>query len=340
MKTVLYLSCLISLVFVHSEVINPQSKNYTIIDYASSYSIPVWYVYSSKVSFTSSILYQKGQKQHEDMIYCTKFNTSQLCSCLKTYLGNPDTAHFRKPVQDKQVAVVDMAQSVIRLNSGTVCNYHKGKCQDPKINSSVGVCWEYKKHKIHTQRYMVEEYNINSNTFLVFDYEGTRTTLQLLYFNKNSSLIWCTNRLDMVVFKGSYEDFENYSIANTSRRNFKCFPKKLVSNDRNTESKSENNNIDTGTMYERINSQKFQQLSESFWVIKFVCVPVIVALILLHMILSCLQFKTLNELKNGNNVKQAKISENSNRKVNKNQTNTKEAYYESVDYDAINRTKK
>ncbi|XP_072390482.1 uncharacterized protein [Diabrotica undecimpunctata] len=332
MTPVLFLSCLILFVFVHSEVIIPQSKTYTII--TNSYSIIVWYLCSSEESCI-----KQNKIGSQDKLSCPKGSSSQLCSCRQTYLRSPDTNYIN--FYDKQLALVDIEQSIIRLDSGTVCDYYDGTCRDPKIDSSVGVCWEFKKMN-HVHETMVEEYTSKLNTFLVFVYKEIRITLQLLYLTENSSQLWCTNRLDMVVYNGSLTTQEAYRIENTSPRELGCYPKIFASNDQQkdiikTETKYNSNNIETNSMHEIMNSQNFLQLSESFWVVKFVCVPVIAALILLHMILSCLQFKVLNDLKNGKSVKQDKNFDKRNNIMNKNQTNTKETYYESVDYDAINK---
>ncbi|XP_050509862.1 uncharacterized protein LOC114328662 isoform X1 [Diabrotica virgifera virgifera] len=330
MTPVLFLSGLISLVFVHSEVIKPQLKDYTIVTH--SYSTNVWYLCNDQ---KSCINYNSQQIQYG--LNCPEGNTSQLCSCYKTF--GATGANIGLIV--KQLAFVDMERSVIRLQDGTVCDYKKESCQFLKNTDYVGVCWEYT-NKLHVQPIRAEEYTINSNTFLDFDYEGSRTTLQLLHVTQNNTQLWCTNRLDMVVYKGSLDKYDAMRTKNMSLRELGCYPKIIDSIDKNTESESVNNNIktndgtnDNNNMHEMMIFQKFQQFSDSFWVIKFVCIPVIAALILLHMILSCLQFKSLNDLKKGKSVKQEKIQK-SNNKANKNQTNPKETYYETVNYDAIN----
>ncbi|XP_050509860.1 uncharacterized protein LOC126886830 [Diabrotica virgifera virgifera] len=340
MTPVLFLSCLISFVCVHSEVIKPQFKNYTIIDNTKSHSIGVWYLYSSKESY----FIQNGRESSK-YLNCSDGFTKYLCSCLQTLsnnslrpglLSNPGTIQI--PIKDIQEVLVDIEKWLVILPSGTVCDYHEGKCLDLNISKSLGVCWnkERIKKKPDIESYIVEEYTINLNTFIVFKYNGNIITLQLLYLIKNNTRLWCTNRVDMVAFKGSLEDYyHDHGTTNTSSRELGCYPNIFYSNDKNTESKSDDNNIEANTMYGIMNSQKFQQFSESFWVIKFVCVPVITTLILLHMILSCLQFKVLNDLKNGRCVQQEKNSEKDNTELNKNQSNTKETYYESVDYDAM-----
>ncbi|XP_028133380.1 uncharacterized protein LOC114328662 isoform X2 [Diabrotica virgifera virgifera] len=311
MKPVLCLSCLISFVFVHSEVINFQFKNYTIIEYTNLYSIPLWYLYSSKASYI-----KQTRREPQEYLKCTKGNTSQLCSCLQAYVGNSDATYM--PFKEKEEASVDLEKFLVSLPSGTTCCLNQTTCQDPAYDLSIGICLEYKKYlrpiyRLNIQSSMVEEYTINLNTILVFVYKGNRTTLQLLHCSKNNPLLWCTNRLDMMVYRGSLEAYnQDNSTANRSPRELGCYPKIFDSNDKNTPS------------------------SESLWIIQFVWLPVIVALILLHLILSCLQFKSLN-LKNGKSVKQEKTSERYNNTVNKDQTNSNETYYESIDYyDAIN----